>query len=169
MITIAYAPAALAAEGHTHASADEHPLGVLHPVLVHFPVGLGLASAIGVFLLLLRPGPFLRAGVTFTITLAAVFAVPALLLGHEAADAMGRMAQARADTVELHESWGLIATLGLVAAALLNLLAARWKSSMVLRRASLMAILVSAGLTAYVGYLGGEVVRGPDHLSGLFP
>lgn len=166
-LVLAASPAAWASGGHE--AAEEHPLGVLHPLLVHFPLALALVAALAVVLGLVFRGRFFRDAVTFTITLAAFFAVPTWLLGREAAASMGRMTATRAGAVSLHETWGTIAAATLLGAAVLHGLRLLRPASTALGTVSRLGILAAAAVVSAAGYFGAEVTRGPGHLEGLWP
>jgi len=162
-------PAARAWASGTHSAADEHPLGVLHPLVIHFPLALTSVAALAVLLGLVFKGRFFRDATTFSITLAALAALPAWWLGGEAAASMGRMSEGRAAVIGLHETWGTIAAVTIGVAAVLHGLWRRWPKATALGILSRLSILAAAGVVAATGYLGAEVVRGPNHLERLLP
>ncbi len=168
LLVLFLAASALAGGNHDHRT-EEHALGVLHPLLVHFPLALALVAALGVVAGFVFRGPFLRNWVTLTIVLAALFSVPTYLLGEEAEEAMGRMSAARKAMVEAHGTWGAAATYTLLGVAVIRLLTVRWSSSRGLLWISRLAVLGAAAVLAYTGYLGAEVVRGPNHMKGILP
>jgi len=150
---------------------EKHPLGVLHPILVHFPVALTAVAAVAALLSLLFAKSFFRNAATYTIVLAALFVVPGTLTGEEAEDAKGVTSDALHERVEAHEETGSIAMYVVIAAAVLQglshlkpLASGPW-----FKWVALLGILAAAGIAGYTGYLGGEVMRGPDHLKNVLP
>jgi uncharacterized membrane protein/YHS domain-containing protein len=145
---------------------EKHPLGGLHPVLVHFPVALSLVAFLAQLVSLLLAGKFLRNFAALSIVIAAAFAVPSFLLGEEAEEAMGAMSASRHERVEDHAKWGEISMYVVGGAALLTLLCRILPDKPAARLLVLLALLAAAGAVGYAGYLGGEVVR-PGHLEHL--
>jgi uncharacterized membrane protein len=150
--------------------AEEHPLGVLHPVLVHFPLALTLVAALTALLGLVTAGSFFRNVTTFLLVLAALSIVPSFLTGEEAEEARGVMNDALQERVEDHETLGLISLYVVIGAAVVQLLTyPKRLDRMGFRLFALILVLAAAGVAGYAGYLGGEVIRGPDHLKHLLP
>lgn len=148
---------------------EEHPLGVLHFVFVHFPIALSGVAAIAMLLSLILRARFFRNASAFCLVFAAIFAVPTFLTGGEAEEAKGKMSDSLEKAVERHETFGTISMYSLIGVALLQLVAVWRRDSVPLRWISLLAVLAVAGVVAYTGYLGGEVHLGPGHLDRLLP
>lgn len=129
-------------------------LGRLHPVAAHFPIALLLLAALAELMLAIRPARGLETTVRFLVSGGAAGALVAALLGWFAA---GWRLEDRSETLGLHRWNGTaIAGVALVAAWL----AFRVKDRTILR-ISLAALTVALMLQ---GYLGGEMVFGPNHL-----
>ena len=129
-------------------------LGRLHPVAAHFPVALLLFAALAELMLIFRPSLGLETTVRYLVAGGALGAVVAAGLGWFAG---GWRLSDRSETLGLHRWNGTaIALVSLVA----WWLAARGKGRAGLR--SVLALL-AAGLIVQ-GYLGGEMVFGPNHL-----
>ena len=129
-------------------------LGRLHPVAAHFPIALLLLSALAELMLAIRPALGLETTVRFLVRGGAAGALVAALFGWFSA---GWRLEDRSETLGLHRWSGTaIAGVALVAAWL----AFRAKDRTILR-ISLAALTVALMLQ---GYLGGEVVFGPNHL-----
>ena len=145
--------------------SEDHTLGALHPMLVHFPVALTMAALLPGVLSFLSRRRF--AGIAFyCIFRAAVLAVPAFLVGEQAEDGMGRLSEGRHEMVEDHELWGTISMYTLLGVALVQLVARFKPDSGGLRMFAFIALVGAAVVVGYTGYLGGEVVR-PGHLDAL--
>lgn len=134
-------------------SADDF-LGRLHPIAAHFPIALLLIAGFAELLLLFRPALGLEPTIRFLVISGALGAVVAAVLGWLAA---GWRLSDRSETLSLHRWNGT----GIAAVALLaTWLAVRAKSRIGLR--SVLAVLAAALVVQ--GYLGGEMVFGPNHL-----
>ncbi len=129
-------------------------LGRLHPVAAHFPIALLLLAALGELLLTIRPALGLETTVRFLISGGAAGALTAALLGWFAA---GWRLEDRSETLGLHRWNGTaIAAVALVA----TWLAFRARNRTLLR----IVLAVLAVALVLQGYLGGEMVFGPNHL-----
>ena len=129
-------------------------LGRLHPVAVHFPIALLLLAALGELLLAIRPALGLETTVRFLISGGAAGALTAALLGWFAA---GWRLEDRSETLGLHRWNGTaIAAVAFVA----TWLAFRARNRTLLR----IVLAVLAVALVLQGYLGGEMVFGPNHL-----
>jgi len=148
-----------------------HAYGVLHPALVHFPVALTAVAALAALLSLLVAKAFFRQAATFTIVMAAVFVFPAMLTGEEAEEGLGVKTDALHERVEAHESAGALAPWIVIGAAVLQVLAVAGPFSRAgwFRVVGVAGLLAAAGFVGWTGYLGGEVMRGPDHLKNVLP
>jgi uncharacterized membrane protein len=129
-------------------------VGRLHPLATHFPIALLLAAALAELLLAARPALGLERTIRFLTAGGAVGAVIAALLGWFAA---GWRLEDRSETLGLHR-WN-----GTVIAGVAVL--ATWLAFRSQGRTGLRVVLavLSVALIAQ-GYLGGEMVLGPNHL-----
>jgi len=129
-------------------------LGRIHPIAAHFPIALLIFAALVEFALWLRPALGLQPTVRLLVAGGAIGAAVAALLGWFAAG--WRLAD-RSETLAIHRWNG-------TALALVSLLA-WWLAARGTRRFALrvMLALIAAGLIVQ-GYLGGEMVFGPNHL-----
>lgn len=129
-------------------------LGRLHPIAAHFPVALLLMAALAELLLVLRPALALDTTVRFLVAGGAIGAVMAALLGWFAA---GWRLLDKSQTLGLHR-WNGSAIAG---AALI----ATWFAFKSNRRTGLRVTLAILAIALVIqGYLGGEMVFGPNHL-----
>ncbi len=130
-------------------------LGRLHPVLVHLPIACLMLAALAELLVLLRGERWKPA---------TAFLVLAGTLGAAGAIASGVTLEGNQDPhlLERHELLGWLTLTGaLIASGMI--VAMRWVS---LRRWPLFAVLViTAGLVAWTGHVGGAMVWGADWLS----
>lgn len=151
-LTPEQAMAAAVAENRATSVIDV--LGRLHPVAAHFPIALLLAAAIAELMLLARPSTGLEVTSRFLVAGGAAGAVVAALLGWTAG---GWRLSDRSETLGLHR-WN-----GTAIAALAIL--ATWLAFRSERRTALrVVLLVLAVAIVAQGYLGGEMVFGPNHL-----
>jgi uncharacterized membrane protein len=150
--TPADALAAKIAENRLTSTGDL--LGRLHPVAAHFPIALLLAAALAELALVFRPALGLATTVRFLVAGGALGAVAAATLGWFAG---GWRFTDRSETLGLHRWNGTAIAL---VSVLAWWLAARGKSRAGLRTA---LALLAAGLVAQ-GFLGGEMVFGPNHM-----
>jgi len=148
---------------------DDHRYGVLHFVLVHFPVALSAVAALAALLGIVFRGAFFRNAVTFTLILAALLSIPTYLTGGEAEEAKGKMAESLLEAVERHETLGTVTMYALLGVAALHLISLGFSRSVPLRWVALVAVLAVAGLVGYTAYLGGEVSVGRGHLDAFLP
>lgn len=140
-------------EANRLASGDDL-LGRLHPVAVHFPIALFVMALVAEIILMKRPTAGLETSVRLLAAGGGVGAAVSALLGWFAA---GWRMTDRSDVLQLHRWNGTaIAMVGLVA---------WWQSTRAGSRLTLRLLLVALVLAlAYQGYLGGEMVFGPNHL-----
>jgi uncharacterized membrane protein len=152
-------------------AAEKHPYGVVHPIMVHFPIALTAVAALAGLLSLLVARSFFRNAATFCIVIAAVMTVPSTMTGGEAEEAKGVMSDALHERVEAHEETASIAQWVVIGAAVLTLLSLAGPLARTpwFRYVAVAALLAAAGIIGYTGYLGGEVMRGPDHLKNILP
>jgi len=129
-------------------------LGRLHPIAAHFPVALLLIAALAELLLALRPALGLETTVRFLVAGGAIGALVAALLGWFAA---GWRLSDRSQTLGIHR-WNGSAVAGVA-------FLAAWFAFRSNRRSGLRVTLAILAVALVVqGYLGGEMVFGPNHL-----
>lgn len=133
-------------------------LGRLHPFLVHFPIALLLLAALAEFILFLNPAAGLYTTVRFLVWTGAAGGIVAAVLGWFAA---GFRLSDRSEILGLHRWNGTGIAIG---SLLLAMLIPR-PDDVTRRRTAFRVLLAGiAGLLLWQGYLGGELVMGPDHL-----
>ena len=129
-------------------------LGRLHPIAAHFPVALLLMATLAEILLALRPALGLETTVRFLVAGGAIGALVAALLGWFAA---GWRLSDKSQTLELHR-WNGSAIVG-------GAILAAWFAFRTDRRSGLRVTLAILAVALVIqGYLGGEMVFGPNHL-----
>lgn len=143
---------------------EEHPLGVLHPMFVHFPIALAMAALIAALLGLVIRTRFLRDARTWCVVLAALFAIPTFLLGEEAEEARGRMTESLHERIEVHQDWGTIALWVLIGVAVLEIVHRLAPNAKWLKWVSLLAVVGAAVVVGITGWRGAEVTHGAGHL-----
>jgi len=136
-------------------------VGPFHVLVVHFPIALLLAAALGKLLVLMG---FAGAGggTLFAQRLGTLAALVAAPLGL-AAETTAHYAGALAETLEWHETFGLT-TAGL---ALASLLLTEWglrRGPGWSRALGTLLLFATAICVGIAGNLGGTLVFGPDHL-----
>jgi len=129
-------------------------LGRLHPIAAHFPIALLIFAAFCEFALMIRPALGIDTATRLLVAGGAIGAVAVAFLGWFAG---GWRLTDRSETLAIHRWNGTAIAL---ASLLAWWLAARGQSRLVLR---LLLALIAAGLIVQ-GYLGGEMVFGPNHL-----
>jgi uncharacterized membrane protein len=128
-------------------------IGKLHPLLVHFPIGLVLAAAAAELAVIAAPRPVWRTVAVANIRAGAAMAVVAAITGWLFAPSVDATTP-----LEWHRWVGLAGATGAIGAALLSL---RLRVSP--GRAAFLyrcALFVSALLVAITGHLGGTIVWG---------
>ena len=127
----------------------------VHPILVHFPVALVPLAAVAEVIGFLVPAPSLSQAGAWAIGAAAVIAIPTA--------AAGWFDMLRAPlSDEVHRHVHRHRAVGLVLTAILLALAA-WRAWLFFQSSSvsmfyLDALVLTAALTAFQGWLGGELV-----------
>ena len=137
-------------------------LGRLHPSIVHFPIALLIAAALGELLVSFGWTP-LRPAVRFCVTLGAVGAIVAAWFGWFNGEFAGYTGSL-ADTLELHRWLGVTAAVWAGTVWLLMQVALRVDRpsfNYVFRT----TLIVGAVLVAVTGHFGGVLVYGPDYLN----
>src|ERR1700680_111947 len=133
--------------------------GRLHPLLVHFPIGLVLIAAVAELVAIATNIREWRVVAVANVRAGAVFAVAAAIAGWLLSSAPGIEASA---TLEWHRGLGTVAATGVVAAALATTGAdgpsptARWIYQ--------MTLFGAAACVAVTGHFGGVLVWGADFL-----
>ncbi|MEZ4968631.1 MAG: DUF2231 domain-containing protein [Flavobacteriaceae bacterium] len=138
-------------------------LGRLHPMVVHFPIGLLVVALFLEFLTLGGKRPGLREGINWMICLGAVFALLAAVLGwllrtHD--DYVG-------DLVQFHQNAGIAtAILAFVTYILLrNTLTGRLANFIYYR----VGLFLTVILLVVAGHLGASLTHGEDYLASVLP
>jgi len=146
-------------------SGDEVPaflrlLGRCHTAVVHFPIALFMVAAALESWQLVRRKPELSRATPVCLVIGALSAVAASLFGWLLNESDG----GGGDLVGVHKWVGLVTTAAMIVAVVLVL------SGSTARRTLLrLTVVVAAGLVSITGYLGGELVFGPNHLfKGVF-
>ncbi|MEK6477239.1 DUF1549 domain-containing protein [Catalinimonas sp. 4WD22] len=133
-------------------------LGRLHPLIVHFPIGLLVVALFLELLTLKGKRPGLREGIEWLIYIGAFSAVLAAILGYvlyQADDYQG-------DLVQNHLWLGIMtAVLGMLTAWLM-----RGGQSLLYYRSSLFLTVISLTLA---GHLGASLTHGEDFLTSTLP
>jgi len=134
-------------------------LGRLHPLLVHFPIGLVMLAAVAEAGATLTKDRRWRTIALSNVRAGAALAVLAAVAGWRLASAPGMEASA---LLESHRWFGATATCAAVAAALASARAdCMTRLEVWIYRISLFA---AAALVALTGHLGGALVWGADFL-----
>jgi len=134
-------------------------LGKYHVVIVHFPIALLIAAALGELWFLWRRMPGPAPAVRFCVLLGAAGAIPATALGWLLA-AFGGYGSGSAQVLALHRWLGTGACVWAVFLAILSEVdASRGERT---RRVRIL-LFVGALLVGLVGHLGGTLVHGQDY------
>lgn len=145
------AAAPAAADNHVKSLGDF--LGRLHPMLIHFPIGLLMAALLAELLFIWKPMAGFGIVVRFLAVGGALGAVAAALLGWFSA---GWRLHDRSDTLMAHRWNGTTIAAVSIAAAMFAFRA---------NRIPLRILLVFFAIALPIqGYLGAEMVYGPNHL-----
>ena len=134
-------------------------IGRLHPLLVHFPIGLVVMAAVAEVVAMTTGLRDWRAAAVANVRAGAVFAIAAAIAGWRLASAPGIEATT---SLEWHRWLGTIAAVAVVAAALTSA-GARGRSPFALW-VYRITLLWAAALVAVTGHLGGLLVWGADFL-----
>lgn len=130
-------------------------LGRLHPVLVHLPIAALLLAVLAEFLVLVR-GERWKPASAFLVATGSLGAIMAIISGINLEGGQDPM------MLERHELLGWLTLAGSLTAGGM-LIAMRWVP---LRRWPLFAVLlITAGLVAWTGHIGGAMVWGEDWTS----
>jgi uncharacterized membrane protein len=134
-------------------------IGRLHPVLVHFPIGLVLIASVAEMVAMTTGRWDWRAVAVANVRAGAVFAVGAAVAGWRLASSAGIEATS---SLEWHRWVGTIAAIAVFGAALATA-GARGRSGFALW-VYRITLFWAAGLVAVTGHLGGLLVWGADFL-----
>jgi uncharacterized membrane protein len=134
-------------------------IGRLHPVLVHFPIGLVLIAAVAEMVAMMTGRWDWRSVAVANVRAGAVFTIGATIAGWRLASSAGIEATS---SLEWHRWLGTIAAVAVFAAALAAA-GARGRSGFVVW-AYRIALFWAAALVAVTGHLGGLLVWGADFL-----
>ena len=138
-------------------------LGRLHPLAVHFPIGLLVVALFLEALTLKAKRPGLREGINWMVYLGAVFAVLAACLGWF----LRTFDDYSGDLVQLHQNLGIAtAVLSVITALLLHQTMTGKLSGYMAYRSALVLSVVSLTVT---GHLGASLTHGEDFLSSVLP
>jgi uncharacterized membrane protein len=133
-------------------------LGQFHVMIVHFPIALILAAALAEIMGMIFKREFYFDAARFIVIIAALSAIPAVLLGLAAehgSDFHGEYA----GIVERHEVMGIAAMIITIVAAALSELW-RWRKDARLKLLYRIALFAAAAVVTVTGHLGGELVHG---------
>jgi uncharacterized membrane protein/mono/diheme cytochrome c family protein len=138
-------------------------LGRLHPLTVHFPIGLLVVALFLELLTLKGKRPGLREGINWMVYLGALFAVLACCLGW----LLRTFDEYSGELVQWHQNLGIAtAVLSLITALLLQqTLRGKFKNFLVYR-STLFLTVISLTIT---GHLGASLTHGEDFLSSALP
>jgi len=139
-------------------------IGQLHPLLVHFPIALSLVASGLLLACLLRPSDRWQPAVRLLIHTSAAGALLATTAGW-VLGGQSFFAGREGELFDLHSLGGFIVTGLLLTASALQLGAASKGARVVVSH--LLVVVAALGIGG-VGYLGGELVHGENHLTAGF-
>lgn len=142
-------------------------LGRMHPMVVHFPIGLLTVAAVIEAVCVARRWPLPSDAATWCLALGLAGAGASVLLGTLNA-AHQTVTGDAAVTLERHRMLGWMA----VVAAAAALGAGQWARRRVHARTSLVylaLVFTTSAVVGATGHLGGEIVYGSEYLSGVLP
>jgi uncharacterized membrane protein len=145
--------------------------GVLHLLVLHFPIALIMAALLADVLWLVTRRPFFRACGPYCIILGAISAIPTVVTGDMLGDAM-QFTGDKAAVFEVHEGLGIATMAVALAAAAWRLASSIWLA----RRPKFawwpypygLLIAATAALVTMAGHWGGMLMLGRDYLKGIF-
>lgn len=131
----------------------------VHPMIVHFPIALLIASAALDVLGLFLKKQWLRQAALATLTMAAMGGTAAVITGLVAHDALIKMPDDLHKLIETHETFAFV-TLGSGATALAVRFYAIYKKAVegAIGHVSLALLIFAVIMVSVTGYLGGEIV-----------
>ncbi|WP_299046132.1 DUF1549 domain-containing protein [uncultured Polaribacter sp.] len=138
-------------------------LGRLHPLLVHFPIGLLVVALLLEFLTIVGKRKGLREGINWMVYIGAGFAIFSALFGWF----LKTQDDYSGDLVDNHQYTGIAtAILGLVTAIVLKNSIKKAKLNLKAYRFMLFA---TVGLLTIAGHLGANLTHGEDYLTAILP
>jgi len=139
-------------EGHKHFSLADlsHFLGILHPILLHFPIALIVMAVVSEILWRYTRNPLFDDAARFMIIAAALFAIPTVLTGL----AFSYGAEYEGANVSFFE-WHRLLGFFTMSLAIVTAFIRQYKPTVYI--CSLILLLVSVTLT---GYFGGSLTFG---------
>ena len=137
-------------------------LGRLHPLLVHFPIGLLIVAFFMEMTTINGRRPGLRQGISWMVYAGASFAALSSLFGW----LLRTFDDYSGELVEFHQNMGLItASLAVICAILLQ---AQVKGKLSSRLYYRVALGLTVGSLIFASHLGASLTHGSDYLSGAF-
>jgi uncharacterized membrane protein/mono/diheme cytochrome c family protein len=138
-------------------------IGRLHPLLVHFPIGL---LVVALFMELMSIGgkrPGLREGVNWIVTLGAVFAILSAAMGWF----LSTYDDYSGDLVQSHQRWGIATAIAATICTLLLQLTLKGKFTNLIPYRTCLFLTVAA--LVVTSHLGASLTHGEDFLSSALP
>ena len=138
-------------------------LGRLHPLAVHFPIGLLVTAFLLEGLTLKGKRPGLREGINWMVFLGGAFSILSVVLGL----LLSTFDSYTGDLLDLHQNLGILtAILTSVTAYILFKTQKNKISNYVFYRSSLLITVIALSIT---GHLGASLTHGEDFLSSVLP
>ncbi len=137
--------------------------GRLHPLIVHFPIGLLVVALFLEILTLNGKRPGLREGISWLIYLGAASAVLAAVLGY----ILFQVDDYQGDLVQNHQLLGILtAILGLLTVWVMRFMQKKGSQHLLYYRSSLLMTVITLTVA---GHLGASLTHGEDFLTSTFP
>jgi uncharacterized membrane protein len=138
-------------------------LGRLHPLAVHFPIGLLVVAMLMEGLMLNGKRPGLREGINWMVYLGAISAIASTALGWS----LKTFDDYSGDLIFLHQNLGIATAIGssITAFILYKSLNSKLSSLLVYR----FSLVITVVLLAITGHLGASLTHGEDFLTGVLP
>lgn len=139
-------------------------LGRLHPLIVHFPIGLLFVGLVFELLTLNKKNRELRSAIHIILSIGAASALVAALLGWflETQDDYG------GDTLAVHKWSGIATAIMAAIAVVLHRQVFRAQRQYLLKAYRAVLIATVAGVTV-AGHFGAALTHGPDFITGVLP
>ena len=138
-------------------------LGRLHPLAVHFPIGLLVTAFLLEGLTLKGKRPELREGINWMVYLGSAFSVLSVVLGL----LLSSFDDYSGGLLNLHQNLGILtAVLASVTALFLFKTKNTKHPNYIFYRSSLLVTIIALSIT---GHLGASLTHGEDYLSSTFP
>ena len=137
-------------------------LGRLHPLVVHFPIGLLVGAAFLEVMMMTGKREGLREGANWMVYLGAIGSVVSVVCGLLLEDSGGYSG----DLVNFHQKSGLITTILSLAAAILLFKAFAKNGALFFYRTALALTVISLAVT---GHVGANLTHGEDYLTSVLP